>query len=56
MLGNIIVGLIVLLSALVVARKLYKTLSSKSGCGCGCGSSKNSTSCCSSSGCSMKMK
>lgn len=58
MLGNIIVGLIVLLSALVVARKLYKTLSGKSGCGCGCGcgSSKNSTSCCSSSGCSMKMK
>ncbi len=58
MIGNIIVGLVVLLSTVVVVRKLYKTLSGKSGCGCGCScaSAKNGTASCCSSGCNVKMK
>lgn len=56
MIGNIIVGLVVLLSTIVVVRKLYKTLSGKSGCGCSCASAKNGTASCCSSGCNVKMK
>lgn len=56
MLGNLIVGLVVLLSTIIVVRKLYKTLSGKSGCGCNCGTGKGSASGCCSSGCHMKVK
>ncbi len=55
MVGNIIVGLIILLAVVYSGRKFYKTLSGKSGCGCGCGDSKSegeSSCCCGSGGCS----
>lgn len=56
MLGNIIVALIVLTAAIISGRKIYKTLTGKSGCSCACGSSKGGTSSCCSSSCSLKNK
>ena len=54
MLGNIIVALIVLTAAIVSGRKIYKTLTGKSGCSCACGSSKRGTPGCCSSLCGLK--
>lgn len=54
MLGNIVVALIVLTAAIISGRKIYKTLTGKSGCSCGCGSSKEDTTCCCNSPCSLK--
>ena len=56
MLGNIIVALIVLTAAIVSGRKIYKTLTGKSGCSCACGSSNGSMPSCCSSACHMKNK
>ncbi len=56
MLGNIIVVLIVLLAAFISIRKIYKTLTGKSGCSCACGSSNGCTSSCCSSAYKLKNK
>ena len=56
MLGNIIVILIVLLAAFISIRKIYKTLTGKSGCSCACGSSNGGVSSCCSSLCQIKSK
>lgn len=54
MLGNVVVALIVLLAAFISIRKIYKTLTGKSGCSCACGSSKGTVSSCCSSMCNLK--
>lgn len=56
MIGNIIVAAIVLLSAAIVTRKVYKTLTGKAGCGCSCSDGKNGSSSCCGSGCHAKVK
>ncbi len=56
MLGNIIVALIVLVAAFISIRKIYKTLTGKSGCSCVCGSSNGGTPSCCSSVCQLKNK
>lgn len=56
MLGNIVVISIVLLAAFISIRKIYKTLTGKSGCSCACGSSNGSMPSCCSSACHMKNK
>ncbi len=56
MLGNIIVALIVILATFISIRKIYKTLTGKSGCSCGCGSSNGNTPSCCNSTCHIKNK
>ncbi len=56
MLGNIIVVSMVLLAAFISIRKIYKTLTGKSGCSCACGSSNGCTSSCCSSAYKLKNK
>ena len=56
MLGNIIVLLIVLLAAVISIRKIYKTLTGKSGCSCACGSTNGNTPSWCSSACHLKNK